>query len=133
VLGSSAEVDAGGNKKLPPIGEFMVGQISKHFKAHGKEATVKYIDPSYTIRSVVANSDDAYYCQTLASGAVHGVMAGFTGFSVGMVRPTRTSHHHTHAESPPRNPPRCPAHRGRIISIRHSCCRCFNWNVVDCL
>lgn len=60
-------------------------KINEHFNKLGKEATVKYIDPSYTIRSVPANSDDAYYCATLASGAVHGAMAGFTGFSVGMV------------------------------------------------
>ena len=41
VLGASSEVDAGGNKKLPPIGEFMVQQIVDHFKDRGKEATVK--------------------------------------------------------------------------------------------
>ena len=46
---------------------------------------VKYIDPSYTIRSVPANSDDSYLCHTLASGVVHGAMAGLTGFTVGMV------------------------------------------------
>ena len=85
LLGESAEVDAGGNKKLPAIGEFMVKQIKDHFKSIGSEATVKYIDPSYTIRSVPANSDDSYLCHTLASGVVHGAMAGFTGFTVGMV------------------------------------------------
>mmetsp|Transcript_43282 Transcript_43282/g.87524 ORF Transcript_43282/g.87524 Transcript_43282/m.87524 type:complete len:508 (+) Transcript_43282:29-1552(+) len=85
VLGQSAEVDAGGNKKLPAIGEFMVQQINQHFEKQGLQATVKYIDPSYTIRSVPANSDDAYYCHTLGAGAVHGAMAGFTGFSVGLV------------------------------------------------
>jgi len=37
------------------------------------------------VRSVPASSDDAYYCHTLAAGAVHASMAGFTGFSVGMV------------------------------------------------
>jgi len=84
-LGESAEKDAGGNKKLPPIGDFMVAQINAHFKNKGMEATVKYIDPSYVIRSVAANSDDAYYCHTLAASVVHGAMAGFTGFSVGMV------------------------------------------------
>ena len=85
VLGASAEVDAGGNKKLPAVGEFMVRQITEHFRAKGKEATVKYIDPSYTIRSVPAAADDSHYCHTLAQSAVHGAMAGFTGFSVGMV------------------------------------------------
>ena len=40
ILGESAEVDAGGNKKLPAIGEFMVQQIKDHFKSIGSEATV---------------------------------------------------------------------------------------------
>lgn len=39
--GASTEVDAGGNKKLPPIGKFLVDQIVTHFKGVGKEATVK--------------------------------------------------------------------------------------------
>ena len=67
MLGSTTEgaVDAGGNKKLPEIGPYMVKRIVEHFRALGKEATVKYIDPSYTIRSVPANSDDAFYCHTL--------------------------------------------------------------------
>jgi len=47
-------------------------------------ATVKYIDPSYMIRSVPANAVDSLYCMQLAQNAVHGVMAGFTGFSTGL-------------------------------------------------
>jgi 6-phosphofructokinase 1 len=79
------EKDAGGNKKLLPIGQFLVNEITKHFKNIGRDATVKYIDPSYTVRSVPAAADDSIYCQILAAGAVHGAMAGFTAFSVGMV------------------------------------------------
>jgi 6-phosphofructokinase 1 len=85
LLGKSAEVDAGGNRKLPPIGDFMVAQIKKHFAASQKEVTVKYIDPSYMIRSVPANSHDSYECFVLSQGAVHGAMAGYTGFTVGLV------------------------------------------------
>lgn len=59
LLGESAEVDAGGNKKLPPIGEFMKDAITDYYKKHGDEATVKYIDPSYTVRSVPANAADS--------------------------------------------------------------------------
>jgi 6-phosphofructokinase 1 len=84
LLGSSAIVDAGGNKKLPPIGEFMKSQIQQHFAHAGKECTVKYIDPSYMIRSVPANAADSLYCMLLAQNAVHGAMAGYTGFTVGL-------------------------------------------------
>lgn len=77
--------DKSGNKKLLPIGDFLVSEISKHFKLQNKEATVKYIDPSYIVRSVPATAYDSSYCQILAAGAVHGCMAGFTGFSIGMV------------------------------------------------
>ena len=85
LLGTSAETDASGNKKLPPIGEWMKDQIVEYFNAEGTPATVKYIDPSYIIRSVPANSSDALYCMLLGQNAVHGAMAGYTGFSVGLV------------------------------------------------
>ena len=37
------------------------------------------------VRSVAANAADSVYCMQLAQNAVHGAMAGFTGFSVGLV------------------------------------------------
>lgn len=76
VLGASVEVDASGNKKLPAIGEFMKKSITDYFAKHGEVATVKYIDPSYTVRSVPANAADSLYCMQLAQNAVHGAMAG---------------------------------------------------------
>lgn len=36
-------------------------------------------------RSVPANSSDSVYCMVLAQNAVHGAMAGYTSFSVGLV------------------------------------------------
>jgi len=84
VLGESSETDASGNKKLPAIGEFMKKAITSYFEKNGEIATVKYIDPSYTIRSVPANATDSLYCMQLAQNAVHGAMAGYTGFSVGL-------------------------------------------------
>jgi 6-phosphofructokinase 1 len=81
---TSAETDASGNKKLPKIGEFMQDAITKFFAKNGKVATVKYIDPSYTVRSVAANAADSLYCMQLAQNAVHGAMAGITGFTVGL-------------------------------------------------
>lgn len=74
VLGTSTEVDASGNKKLPKIGEFMKKSIEDYFKKHGETATVKYIDPSYTVRTVPANAADSLYCMQLAQNAVHGAM-----------------------------------------------------------
>ena len=47
--------------------------------------TLKYIDPSYMIRSVPTNAHDSKYCSTTAANAVHGLMGGFTGFSNGLV------------------------------------------------
>ena len=82
---TSHEKDASGNKKLPEIGPYMKEQIIKYFKKKNTEATVKYIEPSYMIRSVPANASDALLCMLLAQIAVHGAMAGFTGFSVGLV------------------------------------------------
>jgi len=82
VLGESAEKDASGNKKLPKIGEYLQEKIAKYFKEHGEPATVKYIDPSYMVRSIPANAADSLYCMQLGQNAVHGAMAGFTGFSV---------------------------------------------------
>lgn len=85
LLGQSAEVDAGGNRKLPAIGEFMKKKVTEYFAQHGMVATVKYLDPSYMIRSVAANASDALYCMLLAQNAVHGAMAGYTGFTTGLV------------------------------------------------
>jgi len=84
ILGASEEKDASGNKKLPAIGLFMKKATEEYFKKNGESATVKYIDPSYMIRSVPANASDSLYCMQLAQNAVHGAMAGFTGFSVGL-------------------------------------------------
>jgi len=85
VLGASAETDASGNKKLPKIGEWIKEQIDRFFREEGMPATIKYIDPSYMIRSVPANAADSLYCSVLGQNAVHGAMAGYTAFSVGLV------------------------------------------------
>ncbi|EJK51803.1 hypothetical protein THAOC_28993 [Thalassiosira oceanica] len=58
--------------RLPQIGEFMKKAINEYFHKQGEEATVKYIDPSYMIRSVPANATDTLYCMQLAQNAVHG-------------------------------------------------------------
>ena len=77
LLGESTETDASGNKKLPKIGEFLKNEIGSYFKSKGEEATVKYIDPSYMIRSVPANATDSLYCMQLGQNAVHGKLRVF--------------------------------------------------------
>ncbi|HOX46152.1 MAG TPA: ATP-dependent 6-phosphofructokinase [Myxococcota bacterium] len=74
--------DASGNKKLGDIGVLLRDRIGAHFKARGLEGSVKYIDPSYIIRSVPANPNDGVFCQFLGQQAVHAGMAGKTGLLI---------------------------------------------------
>eukprot|EP00944_MAST-04C_sp_MAST-4C-sp1_P009079 g9079.t1 len=71
--------------KLPPIGAWIKKRLKTYLKDQNVEATVKYIDPSYMIRSVPANAADNMYCLLLGQNAVHGAMAGYSGFSVALV------------------------------------------------
>jgi 6-phosphofructokinase 1 len=77
--------DASGNQLLGDIGRYLRGRISAFFEEHKLEATVRYIDPGYTIRSAPANASDAVYCQELGQNAVHAAMAGKTEMLVGRV------------------------------------------------
>jgi 6-phosphofructokinase 1 len=75
--------DPSGNVLKKDIGEFLRQRISDHFKQSGRIASVKYFDPSYTIRSVPAKGTDAIRCYLLARNAVHAAMAGRTDCVVG--------------------------------------------------
>ncbi|MBB5870573.1 6-phosphofructokinase 1 [Allocatelliglobosispora scoriae] len=75
--------DASGNRRLRDIGQFLRGRINAHFDDAGVEVNMKYIDPSYAIRSVPANPYDSVYCIRLAHAAVHAAMAGRTAMVVG--------------------------------------------------
>ncbi len=75
--------DASGNVLKKDIGEYLRQRITGHFKAAKREASVKYFDPSYTIRSVPAKGTDAIRCYMLARNAVHAAMAGRTNCVVG--------------------------------------------------
>jgi len=83
LLDSGEATDASGNKKLGDVGVFLRDRIRAHFAALGWDATVKYIDPSYTIRSLPASPYDAHYCNALGQHAVHAGLAGFTDAMVG--------------------------------------------------
>lgn len=76
--------DASGNVQHDDIGVFLKDKIKEYFK-DVFPITVKYIDPSYIIRSAAANSGDSVFCSGLAYMAVHGAMAGKTKFVVGRV------------------------------------------------
>lgn len=73
--------DASGNPILKDIGTFLRDTFRKEFKG----VDVKYIDPSYMIRSIPTITTDRIYCKVLGQGAVHGAFAGFTDFTVGLV------------------------------------------------
>jgi 6-phosphofructokinase 1 len=61
-------------------------RIAEHFTASGIEACIRFIDPSYAIRSVPANPYDSVYCVRLAQAAVHAAMSGRTAMVVGRWR-----------------------------------------------
>ena len=85
LLEGAEERDASGNVRKKDIGEFLKKKISAHFKAKGLESSVKYIDPSYIIRSCPARGTDAIRCYELARAAVHAAMAGRTDCVVGNI------------------------------------------------
>jgi 6-phosphofructokinase 1 len=82
LLQATAERDASGNIRLGDIGIFLRDQINDYFKKAGMEASLKYIDPSYTIRSMPANPHDSAFCLILGHNAVHAGLAGRTSMVV---------------------------------------------------
>ncbi|MGD8377718.1 MAG: ATP-dependent 6-phosphofructokinase [Acidobacteriota bacterium] len=76
--------DASGNVRLGDIGIFLRDRIRAHLAARGVEAPVRYIDPSYLIRSQPANALDAQLCLVLGQHAVHAAMAGRTNLFIGI-------------------------------------------------
>ena len=79
----SKDTDASGNIRLTDIGMFLKQKITEDFNKAGMELNLKYIDPSYAIRSVPANPYDSVYCIRLAHNAVHAAMSGRTEMIVG--------------------------------------------------
>mmetsp|Transcript_24520 Transcript_24520/g.96813 ORF Transcript_24520/g.96813 Transcript_24520/m.96813 type:complete len:159 (+) Transcript_24520:1617-2093(+) len=68
--------DASGNVKSQDVGLWLKDQILNHFKTTKEDMTLKYIDPTYMIRTVAANASDNLYCGVLGQNAVHGAFAG---------------------------------------------------------
>lgn len=77
-----AQYDPSGNLKLGDIGSFIKRRILEHMHDRGVPATVKYIDPSYLIRSLPANAYDSALCLALGQHAAHAALAGRTDMLV---------------------------------------------------
>ena len=77
--------DDSGNIQHKDIGLLLQQKIKDYFNGINMKTTIKYIDPSYIIRSAPANANDSLFCNRLAYHAVHGAMAGKTNFVVGSV------------------------------------------------
>ena len=82
-----AEKDGSGNIKLADIGLILKDEIPKMIKKnYNFTVNLKYLDPTYLIRSPAANASDTVMCAKLAQNAIHGAMAGYTAFSTGVVK-----------------------------------------------
>jgi 6-phosphofructokinase 1 len=75
--------DDSGNVKAKDIGLFLKDSIERYFKSENIPVVIRYIDPSYIVRSSAANSEDAILCDMFARSAVHAAMAGKTGLVIG--------------------------------------------------
>lgn len=85
LLESAGGTDDSGNKKLADIGVFLKDKMAAYFKSIGLHINLKYIDPSYQIRSAPAAPIDSIYCERLGNNAVHAAMAGKTKLIIGLV------------------------------------------------
>lgn len=85
ILGDSKATDASGNKIFADVGLWLKHEIETYFKEQNIEFNLKYIDPSYIIRSSKADPIDSAYCSRLGSLAVHAGMAGLTSVLVSLV------------------------------------------------
>jgi 6-phosphofructokinase 1 len=86
LLAEATEWDASGNRRHGDIGAFLRDKIPEAFRAQGISVSLKYIDPSYMIRSLPANARDANFCLRLGHAAVHAGMAGKTDTVIGSWR-----------------------------------------------
>lgn len=107
--------DLSGNVLLDDVGPWLCQQLKARLDArlsaasvHGDELYLKYLDPSYMVRGVPPSTADNLYCTQLAHNAVHGAMAGLTGFVVGSVN-TRDCY----------LPNELVANQRNIIDVRH--------------
>lgn len=82
-LVAAGGADASGNQKLGDIGVYLKRQIELYLNDQNMPYGIKYIEPSYLIRSAPPNASDQLYCDQLARAAVHAAMAGKGGMLIG--------------------------------------------------
>ncbi|XP_028770238.1 ATP-dependent 6-phosphofructokinase 3 isoform X1 [Neltuma alba] len=88
---STQKEDASGNKLLQDVGLWISQRIKDHFAKHSTMSiNLKYIDPTYMIRAIPSNASDNVYCTLTAQSVVHGAMAGYTGYTSGLVNGRQT-------------------------------------------
>lgn len=75
--------DATGHNVYEDVGKWLKKTIEAHWKATNSSGKVFLMDPSYSIRSVPANTGDNALCIQLAQSAVHTAYAGYSGVTVG--------------------------------------------------
>jgi 6-phosphofructokinase 1 len=81
--GKDKSFDASGNEKLNDIGLLLKDKISAYLKQQKIAFSIKYIDPSYIIRSTEPTPNDSIFCMKLAQKAVHAGMSGKTDIVIG--------------------------------------------------
>jgi 6-phosphofructokinase 1 len=85
LLPVSEVTDASGNRMLGDIGVYLKDRMIEYFRGAGMGVSLKYIDPSYIIRSAVAAPTDSLYCSRLGNNAAHAAMAGKTKIVISLV------------------------------------------------
>lgn len=75
--------DPSGNEKLNDIGLYLKEEIKNYLAKEKIPTSIKYIDPSYIIRSTPPTPNDSIYCLQLAQRAVHAGMSGKTNIVIG--------------------------------------------------
>ena len=83
LVGRDDDKDLSGNIRFGDVGLFLRDRIRSYFKEAGTRVDLKYIDPSYTIRSMPANPRDSSFCLLLGHNAVHAGMTGRTNMLAG--------------------------------------------------
>jgi 6-phosphofructokinase 1 len=83
LLATTGERDASGNVKYGDIGVFLRDAINQHCRRKALAVSLKYIDPSYMIRSLPPIPHDAAFCLLLGHNAVHAGISGRTNMVVG--------------------------------------------------